>query len=504
MERPPLLLGIDLGTSAVKAIVVSPEGGVVGEASWPLVLSSPRTNWSEQNPEDWWAAVVAAVQALGHRNPALLDRVVGLAVSGQMHGATFVDAHGKSLRPAILWNDGRSEPQCQDIEGRLGRSALLAAVGNPALPGFTAPKILWLRLHECETFLRTRTVLLPKDYINFRLTGVSVTEPSDASGTLLFDVVNRTWSEPVLAALDLDPSLLPPVVASDSVIGCLRPEVAEVLGLPDSTVVVAGGADNACAAIAVGAVDEGVRVVSIGTSGTVLAPSAEPRIDAQARLHSFCHAVPDRWYVMGVTLSAGASLRWYRDIIGAWATADGDHAYDLITAEADTVSAGSDGLIFLPYLTGERTPHADAWARAVFFGLSIRHTRAHLSRAVLEGITFALKDSADLIDELGIGAETVTATGGGAHSAFWLQLLADVFQVPMAASLADLGPAFGAAILAGVGAGVFDSVKSAALDLAAIGGRTTPDPELRLEYARAHARFRDLYPALRSQFRSLA
>jgi xylulokinase len=518
MTHDSFLLGIDLGTSGVKVILLPadvPEAKPIAEATVGYPLSTPRPGWSEQNPADWWDGVTQAIRtalAAGGIAPAQPARrsqpVAALALSGQMHGATLLDARGQVLRPCILWNDARSGPQCVEITARVGLDNLLRWAANPALAGFTAPKILWVREHEPEVYARLATVLLPKDYINYRLTGELATEVSDASGTLLFDVAHRRWSEKMLQALDLSPGILPAVHASTDVIGRVTAEAAAATGLAAGTPVVAGGADNACAAVGLGVVRAGQVATSIGTSGTVIAPSAEPRLDPQARLHTFCHAVPDTWYLMGVVLSAGGSLRWFRDTLAGeevrQAVAEGRDPYDVILAEAAAVPAGSEGLFFLPYLSGERTPHGDPDARGVFFGLSLRHTRAHLARSVIEGVTFALADSTDLMRALGLDLSVVRATGGGARSAFWRQLQADVLHARVVTALADVGPAFGASILAGTGVGVFESVTAATDRLVRVGEEVAPDPDAVELYRRHHALYDRLYPALKPEFAAAA
>jgi xylulokinase len=511
MAHSSWLLGIDLGTSGVKVILLpadAVEARPVAEATVEYPLFTPRPGWSEQNPEDWWDRVARAVRAVLEQGAIAPEQVAALALSGQMHGAVLLDPRGQVLRPAILWNDARSGPQCAAITERVGLPNLVRWVANPALAGFTAPKILWVREHEPEQYSRLATVLLPKDYINYRLTGELATEVSDASGTLLFDVAHRRWSDEMLAALDLSPAILPPVHLSTSIIGGVTPEAARATGLAAGTPVVAGGADNACAAVGLGVIDDGQVATSIGTSGTVIAPSAEPRLDPQARLHTFCHAVPDTWYLMGVVLSAGGSLRWFRDTLAPEevrrTAAEGRDPYDVIMQEAASAPAGSEGLFFLPYLSGERTPHGDPDARGVFFGLSLRHTRAHLARSVIEGVTFALADSTDLMRGLGLDLSIVRATGGGARSPFWRQLQADVLNARVVTALADVGPAFGAAILAGVGVGAFDSVAAATDRLVRVGGEIAPDPAAVELYRRHHALYDHLYPALQAEFAALA
>lgn len=503
------MLGLDLGTSGVKALLLQLDlGTVLAEAIATYPLSTPHPGWSEQSPADWWRGVTQAIRAVLEGSGVAAGNIVSLALSGQMHGATLLDRQGVVLRPAILWNDQRSGAECDLITERVGLQNLIAWVANPALAGFTAPKLLWVRRHEPEVYDRISTVLLPKDYVNFMLTGEQATEVSDASGTLLFDVVQQRWSQEMLAALDLPASFLPPVHASTEVIGNVTAAAAQQTGLRVGTPVVAGGADNACAAVGMGVVHSGQVLSSLGTSGTVVAPSAEPHLDPAARLHTFCHAVPDTWYLMGVVLSAGGSLRWFRDVLGEpelqHAEAQGVDPYDIILAEAATAPAGSEGLLFLPYLTGERTPHGDPHARGVFFGLSLRHTRAHIARSVVEGITYALADSAAIMRDLGIDITTVRATGGGARSAFWRQLQADILGSPVVTAWSDGGPAFGAAVIAGVGAGALPSVPQAVAQLVTLRDRVEPQVESAAVYRRYHHLFDSLYPALREPYAALA
>ena len=456
----PALIGVDVGTTAVKAVAVDEMGRLLAEADVEQPISVPRPGWSEQHPEMWWSSTKSAVSALMgavHRLPATVDvRAVGL--SGQMHSSVFLDRSGAVIRPALLWNDVRTTEQCREMTTALGLNGLRRTVGNLALEGFTAPKLLWLRENEPASYDRIRTLLLAKDYIRYKLTGEFATEPSDAAGTLLFDVHRRRWSDEVLSTLDIPPDLLPTVVGSTEVSGAVTPSVALDLGLPPSTPVIGGGADNAAGAVGSGVVAPGRVQSSIGTSGALVTPVGRPRIDRQMRLHTFCHSVPDLWYLMGVVLSAGNSLRWLRDIL----TEGGQVSYDLLTKEAAAVSPGSDGLLFLPYLTGERTPHNDSNARGVFFGLHLGHTRAHLVRAVMEGVTFALRDSLELMRPMVETIPQVRAIGGGARSPLWRQMQADIFGTPVL-SLGDAtGPAYGAAIMAAVGIGMFDSIEQAA------------------------------------------
>jgi xylulokinase len=503
------LLGLDLGTSGVKALLlpVDDADAPVLSATVELTFSTPRPGWSEQDPTDWWRATAKVIREILDRSGVRTGEVAGLATSGQMHGTTLLDSEGEVLMPCILWNDQRSAEECRIITERVGFDQLLTWVANPALAGFTAPKLLWVQRHEPELWTRTRTVLLPKDYINYCLTGELSTEVSDASGTLLFDVAHRRWSEPMARAIDVPLSMLPPVLASTGVAGRVTAEAAAATGLMEGTPVVAGGADNACAAVGMGVVRQGEVLASIGTSGTLLAPTEEPRVDLQGRLHTFCHAVPNTWYLMGVVLSAGGSLRWFRDTIAdpqcQAASVEGRDAYEVIMEEAASAPPGSEGLIFLPYLTGERTPHGDPHARGVFFGISLRHTRAHLARAVIEGVTFALADSAALMRALDVEVGTVRATGGGARSAFWMQMLADVLGARVATSGDDKGPAFGAAIIAGVGCDMFPSIAEATDRLVKPHEQFEASPKSQDTYRRGHELYGGLYPALKESFANL-
>lgn len=504
----PILLGLDLGTSGVKAMLLPIDGGEAVSHTVDLALDTPRPGWSEQSPETWWTAAVTAIRGVLARSGVAPGDVVALATAGQMHGATLLDAAGTVLRPAILWNDARTGAQCDTIMERVGLPQLLNWVANPALAGFTLPKLLWVREHEPEVFGRIATVLLPKDYLTYRLTGELATELSDASGTLLFDVAHRRWSADLAGALDIPLSILPPVHESIGIVGHVRAGAARSTGLRQGMPVVAGGADNACAAVGMGVVRPGDMLASVGTSGTLVAPTHSPDIDLQGRLHTFCHAVPDTWYVMGVVLSAGGSLRWFRDTLGeterAAAERKGRDPYEEIVDQAATVSPGSEGLIFLPYLTGERTPHGDPSARGAFIGLSLRHTRAHLARSVIEGVTFALADAAALMRDLDLDLDTIRMTGGGARSALWRQMLADVLGAAVVTASTDTGPALGAAILAGVGVGVYPSVPEATASLIRLTARTEPDPLQSARYERLHAVYADLYPALKPSFGALA
>ena len=493
---PQHYLGIDIGTTAIKALVVDESGSVAGEAESPQELSVPQSGWSEQNPSDWWRGTVDAVRAACAQ--ADVTEVAAIGLSGQMHSSVLLDEADNVLRPAILWNDVRTTAQCRYITDKVGNKGLRRMVGNPALEGFTAPKLLWVRDQEPVVFDQLRTLLLPKDYIRLLMTGDKAMEPSDAAGTLLFDVVNSRWSEEMVKTLELDPLILPTVVGSSSVSGRLSAEAAEVLDLRSGIPVVGGGADNAAASVGSGVVAEGTLQTSIGTSGAVVAPIGQPRVDPGMRIHSFNHAVPDMWYLMGVVLSAGAALGWFRRVL--LGTDSVGLSYEELISEADEVPPGTEGLTFLPYLTGERTPHADSNARGVFVGLHSGHERGHLVRAVLEGVTFALRDSFELIRDLGVDATEAVAVGGGARSAIWRQMQADVLGVPVVTVGPSGGAPYGAAILAAVGAGDFETVNEACQAWIRPLDRIAPRAGVADAYGEAYERYRRLYPRLQDYF----
>lgn len=490
-----LFLGVDVGTSGVKAILVRPTGDVVASATSALTLQTPRPGWAEQDPEDWWAASVGAIRAVLAQQPD--ERVEAIGISGQMHSSVFLDGEGRVIRPALLWCDGRTTAQCTTITRRAGGEEMLRDwVRNPALEGFTLPKILWLRECEPSSYARLSSVLLAKDFVRYRLTGELATEPSDASGTLMFDPVRMRWSADLLAAVDIPGELLPSVGGSAEVLGRVRAAAATATGLAVGTPVVGGGADNACGAAGVGVVRQGEVVASWGTSGTVLAPTAEPLVDPGLRAHTFCHVAPGVWYVMGVVLSAGGAFAWYRDQF-ARDLADSLDAGALLNEEAAAVRPGAEGVTFLPYLQGERTPHRDASARGAFLGLTLAHTRAHLTRAVLEGICFALRDSLSILESLGLVPAEILLTGGGARSTFVRQLQADVYGIPVATVNREEGPAYGAALLAAVGAGTFPRLTSAVQATLRRNVAERPDQRAHLAYDAAYTRFRGAFAAAR-------
>lgn len=490
-----LFLGLDVGTSGVKAVLVGPDGEVAAAATAPLALSTPRPGWAEQDPEAWWGASVSCMRRVLEARPGA--RVAAVGISGQMHSSVFLDRAGEVVRPALLWSDGRTTAECREITERAGgEDRLRDLVCNPALEGFTLPKVLWLRRHEPAAYARVATVLLPKDYVRFRLTGALATEPSDASATLMFDTAGGRWSGEIMRLMELPESILPEVGGSAETLGRVTREAAALAGLAEGTPVVGGGADNACGAAGVGVVAPGEAVASWGTSGTVLAPVAEPRVDPGSRAHTFCHVVPGTWYLMGVVLSAGGAFAWHRDQLARELAGDADAALRL-GEEAAAVPRGAEGVTFLPYLQGERTPHRDAAARGAILGLSLAHTRAHLTRAVLEGICFALRDSVSILQELGMRPGRLLLTGGGARSPFLRRLQAEVFGMPVATVNREEGPAYGAALLAAVGAGAFPDLASAAAATLVRSPAEHPDPAAHAAYAEPYRRFRASYPAAR-------
>ncbi|MFL5981974.1 MAG: xylulokinase [Gaiellaceae bacterium] len=468
------LVGLDVGTTGVKALALSPEGDVLARAEASYDFSSPQPGWAEQDPEDWWRAAEQALAALGGEPTAI-------GLSGQMHGLVVLDDRDRVLRPAILWNDQRTERECAEIEEQIGLARLVELTGNRALTGFTAPKLVWLRRHEPELFRQIAHVLLPKDYVRLRLTAEHASDVSDASGTLLFDVAGRRWSDELVNDLDLDPAWLPRALES--------PDVSGETGA--GIVVAAGAGDQAAAALGVGVDEPGPLSVVLGTSGVVFAPLPGFAADPRARVHAFCHAVPDGWHAMGVMLSAAGSLRWLRDTIAAGS------GYDELTAAAAAWPPGADGLTFLPYLTGERTPHADPHARAAFAGLTLRHDRGALVRAVLEGVAYGLRDCLELLRELGVEPQSCRVSGGGARSELWRRIVSSVLGLPIRHTATDEGSAFGAALLGGVAAGIFGDVHEAVEACVRVGDALEPDPRWSAAYERGYDRFRLLYPALR-------
>ena len=477
-----VLVGLDVGTGGARAVAVDESGSVVAEASSEYPLQSPRPGWTEQDPDDWWRG---AREALG--KVAAEEEVAGIGLTGQMHGSVFLDSSDEVIRPALLWNDQRTFRQCDEITRIVGEERLISIAGNPALTGFQAPKIVWLRDEEPANFGQVARVLLPKDYVRLQLTGEYATDASDAAGTLLLDVRARDWSREILDALEIPHEWMPEVYEGPENTGTLREDVAEQLGLPAGIPVAAGGGDNAAAAVGTGIVGPGLVSSSVGTSGVLFAHASEFDPDPSGRLHAFCHAVPGAYHLMGVTLSAGGSLSWWRQTLG------GD--YDELVEVASDVPPGAEGLLFLPYLSGERTPHLDPKARGAFFGLTSRHGVAHMTRAVMEGVIFSLRDSLEIMRELEVPVEDVRATGGGARSSLWRRLQADIYGTPVRRTVADEGPAYGAALLAGVAAGAYSDVDEATSVVKLREEITEPDRERAKVYEEHYEVYRSLYPA---------
>jgi xylulokinase len=470
--------GLDVGTSSVKGVAVGPDGVVLAVEEAEYGLSTPRPGWAEQDPHDWWLATETVLANLRERAGA----PAGIGLAGQMHGLVALDAAGEVVRPAILWNDGRTGAECAEIEERVGLERLISLTGNRAMTGFTAPKLLWLRRHEPDNFARIARIMLPKDYVRLRLCGEHAIDVADASGTLLFDVAGRRWSDEVLAALELDPAWLPRVLESPDVSG----ETAD--GVP----IAAGAGDQAAGALGVGVDRPGPLSVVLGTSGVVFAAMPEFHADPEARVHAFCHAVPDEWHAMGVMLSAAGSLRWLRDIVAPGV------GFGALVDEAAAWEPGVEGLTFLPYLAGERTPHRDPDARGSFTGLSLRHDRGALVRAVMEGVAYGLRDSLDLLRELGVEPERGRASGGGARSELWLRIVASVLELPLERVEVEEGAAYGGALLGGVAGGVWADVGEAVRRCVRTRGDIEPDPAWVAAYAEGRETFRALYPALRA------
>lgn len=488
------LLGLDISTTGAKALIIDDRGAVVASHTTPQPISTPRPLWSEQNPADWWDGIARAIRAALAASGLSGEQIAAVGLTGQMHGLVLLDAAGAVLRPAILWNDQRTQEQCDYMTEKIGFARLIQLTGNRALTGFTAPKILWVRQHEPDVYAQAAHFLLPKDYLRFRLTGDYALDVSDAAGTSLLNVAARQWSHEVVSELEIPEAWLPRVVEGPEISGVVHAQAAAETGLRAGTPVVGGGGDQAAGAVGVGAVRPGVIGLVVGTSGVVFAPLDRYAYEPDGRLHAFCHAVPGMWHFMGVMLSAAGSLQWFRDTL-----APGE-SFDELLRPAAAIPAGSDGLLFLPYLTGERTPHPDPLARGAFVGLTVRHTRAHLARAVLEGVTFGLKDAFELIAGAGLPPQIeVRVSGGGARSALWKRMMADALGATLVTTNSTEGAAFGAALLAGVGAGVYPDVPTACAQTIRTADPVAPGPQA-AAYAHAYALYRRLYPALKETF----
>lgn len=497
MGEKSLLLGLDISTTGAKALLIDAAGEVIGSATTPLTLSTPRPLWAEQNPSDWWAGMAASIRTVLADNQTPGSAIAAIGLTGQMHGLVLLNQAGDVLRPAILWNDQRTGPQCAEMRRRLGKERLIQITGNDALPGFTAPKILWVQQNEPEVYAKARHILLPKDYIRFKLTGDYAMDKADGSGTQLFELKARSWSSEMLRALDIPAEWLPPTYEGPEVTGYVSAAAAAETGLAAGCPVVGGGGDQAAQATGVGAVEPGIIALTLGTSGVVFAATDAPLIQPEGRLHAFCHTLPNHWHFMGVMLSAAGSLQWYRDILAPGVS------FDDLLAEAADVPPGSEGLLFLPYLTGERTPHPDPLARGAWVGLTVRHSRGHLTRSVLEGVAFGLKDSFTLIQQAGLGEiRQVRASGGGTKSPLWRQIMADVLGAELVTVNTTEGAGYGVALLAAVGAGIFANVPEACAATIRITGRTEPGPNAAV-YADVYPLYQALYPALKDEFKAI-
>jgi xylulokinase len=496
------VLGIDVGTGGTRALVIDERGRVIASATEEhQPFASPQIGWAEQHPDDWWRACGIAVRKALAAGQLPGENIACVGFSGQMHGAVMLDERLEVVRPALIWCDVRTEAQCRAITEKIGADRLIQLTCNPALPNFTLTKFLWVRDHEPQNWKRVRHVMLPKDYVRMRLSGDRAIDMADASGTLLLDVAHRRWSREVLEAMELDERLLPPLYESPDVCGAVSAHGAAATGLQCGTPVVAGAGDQAAGATGMGIVLPGAVSATIGTSGVVFAATDRPALDPKGRLHTFCHAIPGRWHVMGVTQAAGLSLRWFRDQFGAGPD-DGRDAYERLTDEAARIPPGSDGLLWTPYLMGERTPHLDPNARAAFLGLTASHTRGHLVRAILEGVAFSLRDTFTIFEEMKVPVNRIRLGGGGARSALWRQIQADIYGRDVERVEAEEGAAYGAAILAGVGAGIWHTVDAACHEVVRLAETVSVRPKVAEAMNDLYAAYRRAYPAMNSIFPS--
>lgn len=488
-------LGIDVGTGGSRAVLIDSEGALTAAATLEHTpFASPEIGWAEQDARDWWRASAEAIRQVLASENVTADEIGAIGLSGQMHGAVFLSESDEVLRPSIIWCDQRTEKQCRELTEKVGAEKLIELVSNPALTNFTLTKMLWARETEPEIWAQVRSVLLPKDYVRFRLTGDKATDVADASGTLMLDVQNRKWSSEIMSAVEMSEDLLPSLYESAEITGTVSAECAAETGLRAGTPVVAGAGDNAAGAIGMGIVRPGSVSATIGTSGVIFAVTDNPSIDLKGRIHTFCHAVPNRWHNTGVTQAAGLSFRWFRDNFAA------GESYDDLVAEASEIPAGADGLLWTPYLMGERTPHIDSHVRASLIGLTASHTKAHVVRAVLEGVAFSLRDSIEIFKELGIPIETIRLGGGGARSPLWRQIQADVYGQAVETIAAEEGAAYGAALLAGVGAGKWKTIDEACEKTIRVAEKIEPDSESIEILNRRYKAYRTIYPSLRSIF----
>ena len=502
------LIGVDIGTSGTKTVLFDEKGNTVASDLQEYPMYQPKSGWAEQDPEDWWRATHTSVNNVILKSGVSASEIKGIGLSGQMHGAVLLDKDYNVLRKAIIWCDQRSAQECVEITQRIGEKRLIEITANPALTGFTASKIMWVKNHEPEIYEKVCKILLPKDYIRFRLTGEFATEVSDASGMQLMDIPNRQWSDEVLTKLEIDKSFLGSMHESQEVTGKIHQNAAKVTGLKEGTLVVGGAGDQAAGAIGNGIVKPGVISSTIGTSGVVFAHSENVSIDPKGRVHTFCHAVPGTWHIMGVTQAAGLSLKWFRDnfCIEEMRTAELMEVdpYVLMDQEAQKVKAGCSGLMYLPYLMGERTPHLDPDARGVFFGLSAKHQKKDMLRAIMEGVVYSLKDCLEIIKEMGVDVGEVRASGGGGKSKLWRQMQADAFGANINTIQSAEGPALGVALLAGIGAGVYDSVAQACDAVIKVESTQQPNDKMHHIYAPYYRLYKQLYTSLKDDFKTLA
>lgn len=502
------LIGVDLGTSGTKTVLFAEDGTVAASCTIEYPLYQPQNGWAEQDPLDWWNAVCGTTKAVIAKAGISASEIKGVGLSGQMHGLVMLDKSGNVLRKSIIWCDQRTAKECEEITQKVGAENLIKITANPALTGFTASKIMWVKNNEPEIYEKCAHILLPKDFIRYKLTGEFATEVSDASGMQLLDVPNRKWSDQVLDALQIEKSLLGKVYESPEITGKVTKAASDLTGLAEGTAVVGGAGDNAAAAVGTGTVHDGRAFTTIGTSGVVFAHTSKLSIDPKGRVHTFCCAVPGAWHVMGVTQGAGLSLKWFRDnfcheemIVSAGMKKD---PYFLMDKQAEEIPIGSDRLLYLPYLMGERTPHLDPNCRGVFFGLSAMHTRQNLLRAVMEGVTFSQRDSVEVLREMGVSINEMLACGGGGSSPLWRQMLADVYGCPVKTVVSKEGPALGVAILAGAGTGVYSSVQDGCAAVIKTNPPQNPISQNSAEYEKFYNIYRALYPALKNNFSELA
>lgn len=502
-----LLLGIDIGTTGTKAVLINTRGDVIAHSTYEYPIYIPKPNWSEQNPEDWWKATIKSIRGILSESRINPNSIAGIGLTGQMHGLVLLDKKKNVLRNCILWNDQRTIKECKQINRVVGEKTMMKIAGKPCLPSFTAGKIFWVKNNEPHIYKKITYILLPKDFVRYKFTGEIGMDVADASGTCLFDVAKRKWSEEIINALKLKRNWLAQIYEAVDVCGYVSREAGKLTSLTPGTPVIAGAGDQAAQAIGTGIYEPGIVSVTIGTSGVVFAAIDKYQYDKTGRLHTYCHAVDNMWHLMGVMLSAGGSLRWFRDLLYKYerhyAEEKGINIYDLITKEAEKIRPGAEGLIFLPYLSGERTPHPDPYARGVFFGLSLKHSRPHLTRAVIEGVTFGLRDGLELLKEMGVKFKRVRVSGGGAKSSLWRQIMADVFNVDIITVNVTQGAAFGAGILAGVGAGIYKNVTEGCKKTICETGITKPKESVKV-YQRCYREYKTLYPALKNHFKDLS